>query len=142
MADYVLPVKTAIIEYDEYDGLEVEVRVSPIPIGEYVEGIKYVDELGDRLQELDDLTELADFVGRYLVRSNLNTPTREWPHTLLLSTALAWARVVGQVMPPLPRVSSGTARFLGASRNPSSSTTPTSSTPSSGDTPATPSEPS
>lgn len=139
---YELPVKTVTVEYDEYPGLEVELKVSPIPLAEFVEATKYVDELSEHFDTIDDMYALADFVERYVVRATYEAPFREWPHELLLGLAVFWRNGVGAVMPPLPRRSSATARFLAPSSDRETSTTPNSSTPSSSDTPATPSDPS
>lgn len=136
MGDYVLPEKTCLIEFDEYPGLEVEMLVSPIPLGEYIEASRYVDDLEPR--NWDALLELADFVGKYLRRASIGLNTRTWPHTLLISCALAWRNAVGAVMPPLPRVSSGIEPYREASSDPANSTGPNSPTTSSSDTPATP----
>lgn len=103
---YTLPVKTTVIEFEDYPGLEVEMRTSPIPMGEYADAVEFLSVAGK--DPLGTMRQLGEIVNRYLVSWNLEGDATAQPFELLLGIALAWVGAVGAVSLPLPRRSSGT----------------------------------
>lgn len=106
---YTLPEKRAIIEFEEYPGLEVTVRLSPVPMGGYFEIMKLVEGIGHDLTALQELTEKFAPIG--LIEWTLPEPaTAEGmvaqPYGLALAIVAQWVKAVAEVPIPLPLGSS------------------------------------
>ena len=107
--DYVLPEKRAIIEFEEYPGLEVTVRISPVPMGAYFEIVRKLDTLDGDPYAIADVAQAFAPIG--LIGWNLPEPATaeglaSQPFELAFGIVLQWTKAVGSVPLPLPRKSS------------------------------------
>lgn len=143
---FTFPDKTAIIDFpDTYPGLEVVVRLSPIPITTFLDFHAEIIKLLDS-DTIDGRLRWGELAGRWapvaLVSWNLEAPPDPagilgQPWEFLSALLQAWARGVAEVPLPLGRRSSdGTPSTKAASHR--SSTKRSSTTASSDAIPATP----
>jgi hypothetical protein len=107
---YKMPERIETLTFDGYDGLEVKVRLSPVPFAAYLDVVATIDENKDA----DSLRRIADtFAAHGLVGWNLDVPADadgllRIDFTLAIGIVIAWIGKVGEVPVPLPSASSST----------------------------------
>jgi hypothetical protein len=106
---YTLPEKTAILEFEEYPGLEVTVRISPVPVVAYFDICRRFDQLPEDGFAFEDLAR--DFASLALVSWTLDEPATttgllKQPLELAFGIVRQWIRAVAEVPIPLPKRSS------------------------------------
>jgi hypothetical protein len=127
---YRLPDITADLEFEEHPGLEVAVRISPLPFGAYFDAVHIVHERDD-LDAREWLDAIVEVLAPHLVGWNLPEPAdaaglRAQPYQIVLAIARAWVRAVPEVPVPLGRRSNDGATSEDPS--PESTSEPESST--------------
>lgn len=106
---YTLPEKTAILEFEEYPGLEVTVRLSPVPMASYFDIVR---RMADESLTMTKFEEIArDFAPLGLVAWNLDVEaTTEGlvaqPYEFAIGIVNQWTKAVANVPVPLPKRSS------------------------------------
>lgn len=106
---YTLPEKLAVLEFEEYPGLEVTVRLSPVPMAEYFAILNDLDDPG----EGGWVALVQRFAPVGLVSWNLAEPADAaglvaQPYELAIGIVLQWTKAVADVPVPLPKASSST----------------------------------
>lgn len=119
---FVLPDKLAVLEFEEYPGLEVTVRLSPVPMGTYFDIVRRMNEVAG-MTEFETIAR--DFAPIGLVSWNLDgEPTAEGlasqPYELAIGIVTQWIRAVAEVPVPLPKRSSDTEPSEDPETSPSS----------------------
>lgn len=124
---YTLPETVADLTWDDRPGLEVEVVISPVPMGEYFDW--HADIL--RLQRAPLVSEWAEWVKlsdrwtpKYLRGWTLPEPAtaegmRAQPLELVMAIMASWDRGVARV--PVPLATASSPRATAAETNPPNS---------------------
>lgn len=105
-----IPEKTATFVFDEYPDVEVELRLRPVPLSEFLALAEMIEE-PDRLGSAGAIRELVESFARLaLVRWNLPEPAtleglRAQDISFVMALAVAWVREVANLPAPLARSS-------------------------------------
>lgn len=120
-----IPERTATFVFDEYPGVEVELRLRPVPLEEFLNVAEMIEE-PDRLGSAGAVRELVEAFARLaLVGWNLPEPAdleglRKQDLSFVMALAVAWAREVANLPAPLARSSpNGSTSTTARRRKPS-----------------------
>lgn len=119
---YVLPERLAVVEFGEYPGLEVTVRLSPVPMGLYFDILSRLQAIGSDMLAMREVCELFAPLG--LVKWNLPEPAdadglAAQPFELAFGIVVQWTKAVAEVPLPLPVRSSDGVPSEGPETSPS-----------------------
>lgn len=136
---------TGVLTFEGWPGEEFRVRLSPVPLGAYLDFAERWGEASTFAKFRDELAEFERLAAPTWTVAGVERFV-DLDMALVKAIVNGWLRVVGEVPPPLPAGSSGTERSpepstptpAAASRSRRSSATRNSSMGSSEPTPATP----